>query len=250
MGLLEGKTAIVTGGSRGLGKAIAELFGAEGAFVVVIDLKEQWAQKTADLIIQGRGSAVGFGADVSDRESMFDCVNRTVQKFGALDIVVNNAMWNRYEPIDAIEPETVQRMVGVGFEAIIWSIQSAASVMRERGGSIVNIGSSAGALGVPNALVYCGVKAGVAGLTRSASVELGPHKIRVNSIAPSTVATEGVKAMLTEEAFELRLSKTPLKRLGEVADIAETALWLASDKASFITGQTITVDGGISHAFL
>jgi NAD(P)-dependent dehydrogenase (short-subunit alcohol dehydrogenase family) len=122
--------------------------------------------------------------------------------------------------------------------------------MRENGGSIVNIGSMAGRLGSPNSLIYAGVKAGVDGLTRSASIELGGHGIRVNAIAPSTIATDGVLAMLTPEAMASRLERSPLGRLGETGDIAETALWLASDRSSFINGQSIAVDGGLGHAFM
>jgi 3-oxoacyl-[acyl-carrier protein] reductase len=118
------------------------------------------------------------------------------------------------------------------------------------GGSVVNIGSVSGRLGIANALVYCGVKAGVDGLTRAASVELGPQGIRVNAIAPSTVATEGVKAMLDNEAMEDRAARVPLGRLGQPDDIARAALWLASDDSRFVTGQTLAVDGGMAHAFM
>lgn len=249
MGLLDGKTALITGASRGLGHAMATRFASEGAAVAVLDLKAHWAEKVADDIVASGGRAIAIGADVSDRESVRQAISTTVKELGALDIVVNNAMWNRYEPIADIKPETVNRMMGVGFDGIVWAIQAAAEVMPATGGSIINIASVSGELGIPNALIYCGVKAAVGGLTRSASVELGPQKIRVNSIAPSTVATEGVKAMLSDEAFADRTNRTPLKRLGEVGDIAEAALWLASDRSSFVTGQTINVDGGIAHAF-
>lgn len=250
MPVLTGKTAIVTGASRGLGRAIAELFAAQGATVAVLDLKDHWAQGTVDAITAGGGRALAIGADVSDRDAVADAVARTVDAFGGLDIVVNNAMWNRYEPIDAVRPETVERMLGVGFSGIVWAIQAAAPAMAERGGSIINIGSVSGRLGIPNALIYCGVKAAVDGLTRSASVELGPKKIRVNAIAPSTVATEGVMAMLDEAALAERLKRNPLGRLGQTDDIAQAALWLASDASGFVTGQTIAVDGGLSHAYV
>ncbi|HET9510797.1 MAG TPA: SDR family oxidoreductase [Sphingomonas sp.] len=250
MPVLTGKTALVTGASRGLGRAIAELFAAEGANVAVLDLKAHWAQGTVDAIAAAGGRAVAIAADVSDRSAVADAIARSADEFGGLDTVVNNAMWNRYEPIDAIQPETVDRMLGVGFSGIVWAIQAAAPVMSARGGSIVNIGSVSGKLGIPNALIYCGVKAAVDGLTRSASVELGPKRIRVNAIAPSTVATEGVMAMLDEAALAERLARNPLKRLGQTDDIAQAALWLASDASSFVTGQTIAVDGGLSHAYM
>ena len=250
MTVLQGKTALVTGASRGLGRAIAELFAAQGAQVAVVDLKEHWAQATVDAIVASGGSAVAIGADVSDRDAVHAAVARTVDTFGGLDIVVNNAMWNKYEPIATIEAATIDRMIGVGFSGIVWAIQAAAPAMAATGGSIVNIGSVSGRLGIPNALIYCGVKAAVDGLTRSASVELGANNIRVNAIAPSTIATEGVRAMLDEAAIAEREARNPLKRLGETGDIAQAALWLASDASSFVTGQTIAVDGGLAHAYM
>ncbi len=247
---LTGRVAIVTGASRGLGRAIAALFAAEGARVALLDLKEPWAAAAAEEIKGQGGEAIGLGCDVGDREAVHAAVGATRDAFGQLDILVNNAMWNRYEPIDAITPETFERMTRVGMGGIVWGIQAAAPAMRERGGSIINIGSMAGRLGSPNALIYAGVKAGVDGLTRSASIELGRHNIRVNAIAPSTVATEGVLAMLSDEMMARRLERSPMGRLGETGDIAQTALWLASDRSGFVNGQSIAVDGGIGHAFM
>jgi NAD(P)-dependent dehydrogenase (short-subunit alcohol dehydrogenase family) len=247
-GELAGRVAIVTGASRGLGRAIAELFVSQGASVAILDLKQPWAG--ADDITSKGGTAIGIGCDVSDRDAVHAAVAQTLSAFGRLDVLVNNAMWNKYEPIADITQETFDRMTRIGLGGIVWGIQAAAPAMREHGGSIVNIGSMAGRLGSPNALIYAGVKAGVDGLTRSASIELGKHRIRVNSIAPSTIATEGVLAMLTPEAMANRLDRSPVGRLGETSDIAETALWLASDRSSFINGQSIAVDGGLGHAFI
>lgn len=247
---LDGRVALVTGASRGLGRAIATLFAAEGASVALVDLKQPWAQAAADDIVQAGGQAIGIGADVSDRDAVHRAVAETVELFGRLDVMVNNAMWNRYEPIADVSPDTVARMVGVGWSGVVWGIQAAAPHMRKGGGSIVNIGSMAGRLGSPNSLLYAGVKAGVDGLTRAASIELGPDRIRVNAIAPSTVATEGVKAILSEETLANRVARSPLRRIGETDDIAQAALWLASDRSSFVNGQSIAVDGGIGHAFI
>lgn len=249
MAELVGRVALVTGASRGLGRAIAELFAAEGASVALVDLKQGWAQQAADGITASGGRAMGLGADVADRDAVHAAVAATVERFGRLDILVNNAMWNRYEPIADITPETFAKMVGVGLGGIVWGIQAAAPHLRADGGSIVNIGSMAGRLGSPNALLYAGVKAGVDGLTRSASIELGRDRIRVNAIAPSTVATEGVMAMLGPEKMKDRTARSPVGRLGETGDIAQAALWLASDRSGFVTGQSIAVDGGIGHAF-
>ena len=249
-GELAGRVAIVTGASRGLGRAIAELFVAEGARVAVLDLKQPWAAAVADAINAQGGDAIGLGCDVGDREAVHAAVRSTLDAFGQIDILINNAMWNRYEPVEAITTETFERMTRVGMGGIVWGIQAAAPVMRDRGGSIVNIGSMAGRLGSPNALVYAGVKAGVDGLTRAASIELGRDNIRVNAIAPSTVATEGVLAMLDDGMMARRLERSPMGRLGQTGDIAQTALWLASDRSVFVNGQSIAVDGGIGHAFM
>lgn len=243
-GELAGKVAIVTGASRGLGKAIATLYAAEGARVVLIDLKPHWAEAAAAEIGHG---AIGLGADVSDRAAITEVIDGAAAQLGQIDVLVNNAMWNSYDLIPDITPDIFNRMVGVGLGGIVWGIQAAIPHFPQGGGAIVNIGSMAGRLGSTGALLYAAVKAGVDGLTRSASVELGPRSIRVNAIAPSTVATEGVKAILTPDQFHRRVSQTPLGRLGEVEDIAQTALWLAGSRSAFVTGQSIAVDGGIGH---
>lgn len=246
---LQGKVAVVTGASRGLGKAIAELFADEGATVALLDLKQHWVQAVVDELEAKGHEAMAIAADVSNRAAVHAAIEAVVGRFGQIDVLVNNAMWNRYEPIEEITPETFERMTGVGMGGIVWGIQAAAPHMKD-GGSIINIGSMAGRMGSPSALLYSGVKAGVDGLTRAASIELGKQKIRVNAIAPSTIATEGVKAILTPEMFADRVDKTPIGRLGEVDDIAQTALWLAGDRSTFITGQSLAVDGGLGHCFI
>ncbi|HSV46456.1 MAG TPA: SDR family oxidoreductase, partial [Ramlibacter sp.] len=145
----------------------------------------------------------------------------------------------------------LNRMVGTGFNSVVWGIQTAAPAMaRSGGGSIITIASAAGFLGIPAAMLYCGVKAGVLGLTRSAAVDLGAQKIRVNAIAPGSIQTEGVRINVDAEMAAKRIAQTPLRRLGEVQDIAAAALFLASDESGFITGESLLVDGGVTHAFL
>jgi NAD(P)-dependent dehydrogenase (short-subunit alcohol dehydrogenase family) len=248
---LENRVALITGAARGLGRAIAEAFAHEGATIVVADLKQHWAQVVVDDVEGKGGRGLAVGVDLSERDAVAALIDRIGESLGRLDIVVNNAMWNRYEPIADIRRETFDRMLGIGFGAVVWTIQAAAPLMRATGGgSIINIASVSAQLGIANALLYCGIKAGVTGLTRSAATELGPDHIRVNAISPSTVATEGVRAILSAETMATRVARTPLQRLGETRDIAAAALFLASDASNFITGQVLTVDGGLANAFL
>jgi NAD(P)-dependent dehydrogenase (short-subunit alcohol dehydrogenase family) len=247
-GELAGRVAVVTGASRGLGRAIAELFAAEGASVALIDLKPSWAAAAAAGICDAGGTAAGYGADVSDRAALTAAIDAAAARFGGIDVLVSNAMWNKYDLIPDIAPETFDRMIGVGLGGVVWGMQAAVPHMPAAGGAIINIGSMAGRLGSAGSVMYSAIKAGVDGLTRAASVELGPRGIRVNAIAPSTVATEGVLAILSPEQLARRVAQTPAGRLGEVSDIAQTALWLASTRSSFVTGQSIAVDGGIGHA--
>ena len=244
---LSGRTAIVTGASRGLGKAAAEMLAADGCAVALIDLKSHWAESAAAEITAKGGKALGLGCDVSDRQAFETAIEETVKAFGRLDILVNNAMWNLYEAIPDIKPETVDRMVAVGFSGVIWGIQAATPHMRAAGGgSIVNIASVSALLGLPNGVVYCGVKAGVTGITRAAAAELGPFNIRVNAVAPSTVDTEGVRRVVSETRINQRIGQTPLGRLGTTEDIAKAVRYLASDDSDFVTGQLLTVDGGLA----
>jgi NAD(P)-dependent dehydrogenase (short-subunit alcohol dehydrogenase family) len=241
--------ALVTGGARGIGRAISQALAAEGAIVGVLDRQEDLAREAAEAIQAQGGRAMAFGGDVARRDTFTQSIPVLKEKFGRFDILVNNAIWVRYGPIDAITPEMLERMVGTGFNSVAWGIQIAAEAMGE-GGSIVNIASSAAYLGLPEGMLYCGVKSGVLGLSRSAAVDLGPLGIRVNSICPGSVATEGVKINVDPEKAAIRIAKTPLKRLGTVEDIACAACFLASDEASFITGESLLVDGGVTHAFL
>lgn len=246
---LRGRVALVTGASRGLGRDIARRLANAGAAVALLDRKAHWAADLVEEIEQAGGRALALGCDVSDREGLHAAFAEAGSTLGPLDVVVNNAMWTRYAPIPEIDQETVDKMLGVGVAAIVWGTQAAAAQMQGRGGAIVNIASVSAKLGLPNAMVYCGVKAAVEGMTRSSAIELAPQGIRVNAVAPSTVATEGVRAMLDDATFEARVASTPLGRLGETSDIAEAVLFLADGaRSGFVTGQSLMVDGGISIA--
>lgn len=248
---LEGKVALVTGAAQGIGRAIAERFIAEGAAVGVLDLKPERAQAAAAEIAARGGRTLPFAGNVADRATIEQAVRGIEAAYGRLDILVSNAIWVRYTPIDAITPEMLARMTGTGFDSVVWGIQCAAPLMaRGGGGSIINIASAAAFLGMPNAMVYAGVKAGVLGLTRAAAVELGPQHIRVNAICPGSIQTEGVRINVDPAMAAKRLARTPLGRLGEADDVASAALFLASDDSGWMTGESVLVDGGATHAVL
>jgi len=244
---LEGKVALVTGGARGIGRGIAVAMASEGAVVGVLDLREDLANAVADEIRSAGGSAMAFGGDVAQRDTFLNAVTSLKQAHGQFDILVNNAIWVRYGPISEVTPEMLARMVGTGFNSVVWGIQVGSEAMTA-GGSIINISSAAAFVGVPEAMVYAGVKSGVLGLTRSSAVELGPRGIRVNAICPGSVPTDGMKINVDPEMMATRIARTPLGRLGEAEDIASAAMFLASSDSSWITGTSILVDGGATHA--
>lgn len=248
---MDGKVALITGGAQGIGRAICDQFAQAGATVGILDIKADNAERAAQAIRDRGGKAVACGGNVAERATFEMAVSLMEREFGRLDVLVNNAIWVRYSPIDAITPQMLERMVGTGFNSVVWGTQVAAPLMEKGGGgSIVNIASAAGYLGIPNAAIYCGVKAGVLGLTRACAVELGPRGIRVNAIAPGTIMTEGVSINVDEAGMAKRIARTPVGRLGQVEDIAKAALFLAGGDSGFISGEALLVDGGVTHAFL
>ena len=248
-GRLQGRVALITGSGNGIGRAIAELFAREGAVVGINDLKADVTRSVADAINAAGGQAVALPMDASSRQNVHAAVETLKSRYGRFDIMVNNAAWVRYEPIESITEKTMERMTAIGFSGVVWGIQAAAAAMGDKGGAIINIASAAAFLGLPNAMLYCGIKSGVLGLTRSAAADLGPRGIRVNAIAPGSTRTDAVAAKLTPEKLADRLERTPLRRLGEVGDVASAALFLASDESSFISGAVLSVDGAQTFSF-
>jgi NAD(P)-dependent dehydrogenase (short-subunit alcohol dehydrogenase family) len=247
---LAGRVALVTGGGRGLGRAICEAFGREGAAVGVLDLKEEVAEPAAEAIRAAGGKALAITGNVAKRQDLFDAVAKLKAAFGPVDILVNNAMWNRYGPLEEQTEEMIGRMIDVGFKGVVWGYQAVLEDMTEGGGgAIINIGSPSSVLAMKHGIMYSAVKGAVLGLTRSGAAEFGPRNIRVNAIAPGSTPTEGANLVVSEEAWERRRQRVPLGRLGAPEDIANAAVFLASKEASFITGDMLFVDGGITFAF-
>ena len=247
MKALAGRVALITGSGSGIGRATALRMASLGAIVGVNDLKQEAVEPVVAEIKAAGGNAVAVMRDVSTRDGMREALLGFARQQGRLDILVNNAAWVRYQSVPDIAPETVERMLNIGFKAIIWGIQAAAEVMdAERGGSIVNVASVAGLVSAKNSIVYSGIKAGVMGITRAAAAELGARNIRVNAVAPSAIPTEGTMRNRNAELDARRVARTPLGRLGTVEDIARAICFLAGDDSGFVSAQVMTVDGGMT----
>ena len=249
-GRLAGRVALVTGGGRGLGRAISETFAREGAKVGVLDLKLEVAAEAVEAIRAAGGEAVALAGNVARREDIFNAVKGLSDAFGPVTVLVNNAMWNRYGPLETQTEEMIGRMIDTGFKGVIWGYQAVLEQMTEAGGgAIVNIASPSAVLAMKHGIMYSSVKAAVAASTRSAAAEFGPRGIRVNAVAPGPTPTDGANLVVSEEAWERRRQRVPIGRLGTPQDMANAALFLASEEASFITGDMLFVDGGITYAF-
>lgn len=248
---LAGRVALVTGAGAGIGRATARLLAARGATVGVNDLKQELVDDAVAGIVAEGGNAFPVVQNVATREGIGAAVRQAAEHGARLDILVNNAAWVRYQSVPDIQPDTLERMLNIGFKAVIWGIQAAAEVMDpERGGAIVNVASTAALKSAPNSIVYSGIKSGVLGVTRAAAAELGARRIRVNAVCPSAVPTEGTQRNRNAERDARRVASTPMGRLGTVDDIAEAIVFLASDEARFITAQALVVDGGITFTTL
>jgi NAD(P)-dependent dehydrogenase (short-subunit alcohol dehydrogenase family) len=243
---LDGRVALVTGGSKGIGKAIAAAMVASGAKVMISSRKEENLKTAADEIGQGHpGSVEWFAANAGDEASASACIDATVERLGSLDILVNNAATNPHMgPITTIDQGRADKTTQVNlWGPLMWtSLAVKAGLGEGQPGSVVNV-ASVGGYGVSTSIGYYNVtKAGVIHLTRHLAVELAP-RVRVNCLAPGLVKTDFARALW--EAGEDAIAKRfPMKRLGEPEDIAGAAVFLASDAAGWLTGQTLVIDGG------
>ena len=239
MARLTGKTAVITGASAGIGAAIAERFVEEGASVLLTDLAEDSGVSLAKRL--GQRFLRADMASTADRDALFKDVAST---WGRLDILVNNAGITHAAELNELTEEGFDRVIAVNVKAATFATQAAARLMQE-GGSIINLSSVNAVLAIPNQISYAISKGAIRQLTNVTAVALAPRGIRVNAIGPGTIMTEmGKSVMASEEQRQRILSRTPLGRVGDPEEIASIAAFLASDEASYITGQTIYADGG------
>lgn len=241
---LEGKIAIVTGGAQGIGYSIAQCFLEQGAIVYVADIDGLAAEAAASKL---GGSAIASTIDVSKKVQCDDLVDKAKQEHGRVDILVNNAGILRTGDVLEISEEDFDAVLGVNLKGAFLLSQAAGKVMveQESGGSIINMSSVNALLTIPNILPYNVSKGGLNQLTRVMAVSLAQRGVRVNAIGPGSIATDMLKQVMEDDAARHAiLSRTPMGRVGEPDEIANVALFLATDESSYITGQVIYADGG------
>ena len=243
---LSGQTAIVTGASRGIGKAIALRLAAAGAKVACVARSADKLKETAEAITAAGGTAEVHPCDVTDSASVTKLVEELAEKWGAIDIVVNNAGITKDTLIPRMEDEAWDAVIATNLRSVFLFTRAASLVMmRKRSGRIINISSVSGLMGNAGQANYSASKAGVIGLTRTVAQELASRKVTVNAVCPGFIASEMTQAMgaTLDEFVKTRI---PSKRLGEADEVADAVLYLASDSAAYITGEVITIDGGLT----
>jgi len=244
--MLKNKVALVTGASRGIGRAIALTLAGYGAIVIVnyCGSKEK-ADEIVNQIKDNGGTAIAYQADVADFEAVKTMFADITKEYGRIDILVNNAGITKDNLILKMSEEEFDAVINTNLKGVFNCLKQASRIMlKQKEGRIINISSISGVVGNPGQANYCAAKAGVIGITKSLAKELGSRGITVNAVAPGYINTD-MTSVLKDDLKEKVTELIPLKRLGEVEDIAETVAFLASDKASYITGQTIQVDGGL-----
>ena len=248
MSKLTGKVAVVTGASKGIGAAIAKSLAAEGASVVVnYASSKAGADSVVSAITEDGGKAVSVAGDVSNANEAEGIVAAAIERYGRIDILVNNSGVYEFAPLEAITVDQFHRMFNINVLGVLLTTQAAAKHMGA-GGSVINIGSVVSRITPPNSAVYTGTKGAVDAITGVLSKELGAKKIRVNSINPGMVETEGTHTagFIGSDFAKNTVAQTPLGRLGQPGDIASVAVFLASDDSAWLTGEQLLASGGLS----
>lgn len=242
MGLLEGRTSIITGAAQGIGFAIAEAFAREGSHVVIGDLDASAADRAAKRI---GGSAIGVSCDVADASDIEALISSAVTSFGSVDVLVNNAGITRDATMRKMTETQFDDVISVHLKGTWLGTRAASAVMRgqDSGGSIINMSSISGKVGLIGQTNYSAAKAGIVGLTKAAAKEVGFAGVRVNAIQPGLIRTPMTEG-LRDDILAARLAEIPLGRVGEPAEVAQVALFLASDMSSYLTGAVLEVTGG------
>jgi NAD(P)-dependent dehydrogenase (short-subunit alcohol dehydrogenase family) len=247
-GILDGKVAVVTGGSSGIGRATALLMAKEGARVMVADVQQDMGEETAHLIKQSQGEARFFKCDVSNKDAVEEMVAKTIEAFGRLDCAFNNAaIEGASARLDKYPDDEWDRVLRIDLTAVWYCMRAEIKQMlAQGGGAIVNTSSDAGLLGVRGVAAYAAAKHGVVGLTRSAALEYARQNIRVNAVCPGPIETPMLGRLMDVQprARDAFVRSQPVGRLGKPEEIGEAVVWLLSDRASFVTGVPMPVDGG------
>ena len=248
MNRLQGKVAVVTGASKGIGAGAAKALAAAGAAVVVnYASSQEGADRVVAEITQQGGRAVAVQGDVSKAADVERLFAETIQAFGAVHILVNNAGVFQFAPLEAVTEEEFHRQYNTNVLGTILTIQEAAKHFGPEGGNVINVTSVVSLGAIPNSVVYASTKSAVDSITRTLAVELAPKKIRVNAVAPGMTATEGAAVIMGDFGPEMEkalLAGIPMGRIGLPEDIAQTILFLASDESSWLTGERISASGG------
>ncbi len=243
---LQDKVCVITGAAQGIGEACAHRFAKEGARVVVSDIQEDKGEAVAAAIREAGGEATFVACDVSSKASCEALIAKAVAAYGAVDVHISNAAVLVAKDFLDLTEDDWQRTLDVNLSGFFYAGQAAAAQMVKQGhGAIINMSSINAVVAIPIVLPYTVCKGGVLQLTKSMALALAPHGIRVNAVGPGTIATEMGKSMMADDAARRRvLSRTPLGRPGEPDEVASVCVFLASDEASYITGETIYCDGG------